>query len=255
MKVLQQTQRFNDKKIFQFSSLILYPIGVVTIWNSSKPLLLKIGYTIFYLPVFLFLCLYLFALLCAAVLPPIDLTVDDRADRTLFNPGGNYSVTFLETGAETDGAYEALQVDLEPLGGNDWHYHKTFDEVFTVIAGRIEIGLEGEKLLLENGESATATKNQMHYFKNPDSSPSVLLVKTFPARGLEKTLRIAYGLDNDGLMKDGLPLNPWHTALLMGYSESYFSGIPAFIQEPLAKGFSRLAQALGKDRELEKYYR
>jgi quercetin dioxygenase-like cupin family protein len=255
MNIVQNIKPVKKTKSIKFGSLIIYPIGFVKIWNSPFPLPLTIGYSVLYLPIFLFLCLFLFALACAALLPPLDLTVGPRTDRTLYNPGGNYSVTFIKTGAETHGSYEAIQVDLEPLGGNGWHYHKTFDEMFTVMDGRIEIGLEGEKTILTKGESVTASKNKMHYFKNPDNSPSVLLVKTMPARGLEKTLRIAYGLDNDGLMKEGLPLNPWHTALLMGYSESYFSGIPSIIQEPLANGFSRLAQALGKDKELEKYYR
>jgi len=255
MIVVKKKETPQQKKPIRLSSFIFYPTGVIKIWNSESSLLIKTSYTLIYLPAFLFLSLYLLALGCAALLPPLDLKIGHRADRTLFNPGGNYSVTFLETGAETNGAYEAIQVDLEPQGGNEWHYHRTFDEEFTVIDGRIEIGLEGKKILLEKGESATATKNRMHYFKNPDDSPSVLLVKTMPARGLEKTLRIAYGLDNDGLMEDGLPVNPWHTALLMGYSESYFSGIHPFIQEPMAQGFSRLAQALGKDKDLEKYYR
>jgi len=235
--------------------LAFYPQGVYKMWKYNSGKGINLLYTIFYLPIFLFVTVLICVSVFAFFLPPLDLSVGERIDRTLYNPGGNYAVTFIATGAETGGQYELIQVELEPKGGNGWHYHKTFDEEFTTLEGEIEIGLEGKVIQLKQGEVVIAEKNKVHYFHNPSDNVSVLLVKTLPARGLEKTLRIAYGLDNDGLSADGLPKNFWHVVLLMGYSESYFGTLPGFIQEPLVVSLSKIAQWLGHDKELDKYYK
>ncbi|MFC4874422.1 cupin domain-containing protein [Negadavirga shengliensis] len=231
-------------------SLLLFPLGLLYIWRLPTSIFIKIAYTVLAPPLFLYLTL----LILSVALPPLDLTVGNRQDRTLYNPSGNYAVTFLKTGKETGGAYEEILVELEAGGGNGWHYHTTFDEQFTVIEGQVEIGLNGEAIYLEKGQTVTARKSEEHYFHNPTSGKSNLLVKTIPARGLEKTIRIGYGLENDGLMQEDMTENPWHMALLLGYSETYFGGIPAVVQAPVVNGLARLAQWLGHDKDLKKYF-
>ena len=95
----------------------------------------------------------------------------------------------------------------------------------------------------------------MHFFKNNRGENAMLLVKITPAAGLEKTLRIAYGLINDGLLKNDMTQNPWHMALLLGYSESYLPGLPSWFQEPLINALAKIAQWKGEDRELYKYFK
>ena len=95
----------------------------------------------------------------------------------------------------------------------------------------------------------------MHYFRNETDSLVVMTVKTTPACGLEKTLRVAYGLINSGQLKDGMTKNPWHMCLLLGYSGSYLEGLPSFIQEPLVSSLARIAQWKGEDKELAVFYR
>lgn len=236
-------------------SYFFYPVGVRKIWQNNTGLVTKLLYTLLGLPIFLLLFSFLGVVLFAAFLPELDLSVGNRLDRTVFNKAGNYSATFLKTGRETQGKYELIRVELEPNGGNDWHYHKTFTEHFQVEAGRVLIGLEGEEKRLEKGEKATAFRHQMHFFKNPSAAVAVLAVRVEPARGLEKTIRIAYGLANDGLFsQSGLPENPWHLALLLGYSESYLAGMPGFVQEPLVKSLAKIAQWKGEAQALEKYF-
>lgn len=67
------------------------------------------GFVIF-VPVFGYLCI----VIVGSFLPPLDCSVGHRADRTIYNNEGNYSATFLKTGNETSGAYELVQVELEP---------------------------------------------------------------------------------------------------------------------------------------------
>ena len=139
-------------------------------------------------------------------------------------------------------------------GGNDWHYHNSFEEQFTVVEGQVKIGKNGQEIVLEKGQTAMADKTDMHYFKNALDQKSILLVKVTPAAGLEKTLRVAYGLINDGLLKNDMTENPWHMCLLLAYSESYLPGMPNWFQEPLINALAKIAQWKGEDKSLYKYF-
>lgn len=236
-------------------SLLFYPIGLFRIWRRKGRLWVKLLYSVLGLPLFLVWFGYAAIVIFAAFLPPLDRTVGTRSDRTIVNGEGNYSATFLKTGAETNGAYELVQVELEPYGGNEWHYHKSFEEQFTVMEGEVTIGHEGKEIRLQKGQSAMANRSDMHFFKNARKEKSVLLVKTSPAAGLEKTLRVGYGLINDGLLKNDMTKNPWHMALLLGYSESYLQGMPGWFQEPLINALAKIAQWRGEDKELYKYFK
>lgn len=234
---------------------LFYPVGVFKIWKGKRSGWIKLVYSVLYLPVFLLLSGYLGILLFAAFLPPLDCSVGNRTDRAIINREGNYAARFLKTGKETGGAYELVEVELEPYGGNDWHYHNRFTEQFTVLEGRVHIGQNGKELLLDKGKTITASKRDMHFFKNALDSKSVLQVKIAPAAGLEKTLRVAYGLINDGLLKNEMTRNPWHMALLLAYSESYLPGMPSWFQEPLINSLAKIAQWKGEDRVLYRYFK
>ncbi|GAO44532.1 cupin domain-containing protein [Flavihumibacter petaseus] len=239
--------------------LLVYPVGVYKTWKRRQPLLkplwLKLLYTIVGLPIFLLGFAYCSIVLFAAFLPPLDRTVGQRADRTITNSEGGYSATFVKTGTETNGAYELVQVELEPLGGNDWHYHNSFEETFTVVEGRIRIGEEGKEILLNKGDSTTALREHFHFFKNADNQKALLQVKVSPASGLEKTLRVAYGLINDGELHNDMTKNPWHMVLLLAYSESYLPMAPSWFQEPLISALAKIAQWKGEDKVLYKYFK
>jgi quercetin dioxygenase-like cupin family protein len=235
-------------------SLLFYPVGVVRIWRGKAKLWVKLLYTLLVLPFFLLVTTCLGIILFAAFLPKLDRTVGNRSDKTIYNNEGNYSATFVQTGRETNNAYELVQVELEPHGGNDWHYHTRFTEQFTVVDGQVKIGRNDTEMVLNKGQTSLADKNDMHYFKNALDQKSVLLVKTTPAGGLEKTLRVAYGLMNDGLLKNDMTENPWHMCLLLAYSESYLPGMPNWFQEPLINALAKIAQWKGEDRALYKYF-
>lgn len=235
-------------------SLLFYPVGVVRLWRGKARLWVKLLYSILVLPIFLLVAAYLGIVLFAAFLPKLDRTVGNRADKTIYNHEGNYSATFVQTGHETNNAYELVQVELEPHGGNDWHYHTSFVEQFTVVEGKIKIGRNGEEIVLDKGRTTIANKKDMHFFKNALDQKSILLVKATPAAGLEKTLRVAYGLMNDGLLKNDMTENPWHMCLLLAYSESFLPGMPTWFQEPLINALAKIAQWKGEDKSLYKYF-
>jgi hypothetical protein len=57
-------------------------------------------------------------------------------ERTIRYKEGNYASTFLETSKDTNGAYELIRVEIQPKGGNSFHYHRTFEEKFTAQSHR-----------------------------------------------------------------------------------------------------------------------
>ncbi|WP_128544238.1 cupin domain-containing protein [Larkinella soli] len=237
--------------------LLIYPIGVYRLWKRKSPLWFRLLYTVLGLPVFLIGSAFLALITFAAFLPPVDFRIPGNPPRTVVNSEGNYATTFLKTGRETGGAYELVQVEIEPKGGNDWHYHKAFEEQFTVLKGTLSVGLDGKVVPVKEGETVTAPRKSLHYFKNDQDSTILIRVKVSPARGLEKSIRAAYGLTNTGQWQEGAPFpkNIWHLFLLLGYSETYLDGIPGFIQEPLVGALARVAQWKGEDRDLQPFFR
>jgi quercetin dioxygenase-like cupin family protein len=255
-RAVKKTDR-TTKKTNRLSMLwyLFYPVGIFKVWRTKQRRWVKMLYSILYFPLFFIFFLYLVIVIFASLLPPLDKTVGVRSDRTIVNSEGNYAATFVETSAETHGRYELVKVELEPNGGNDWHYHKNFQEQFTVLDGSVKIGNNGNETVIKEGETATANHEEMHFFKNARAQKSLLLVKITPAAGLEKTLRVAYGLINDGLLKNDMTRNPWHMALLLGYSESYLQGLPGWFQEPLINSLAKIAQWKGEDKDLYKYFK
>ena len=249
----QKTSGLNLALLF----FICYPVGVYRIWSRGvRPIWLKLVYTIIGLPIFIFIYAFVGIVLFGSFLPELDRSIGVRTDRTIVNSTDHYSVTFLKTSKETNGDYEEVKVVLEPGGGNEWHYHTAFVEKFHVIDGDLTIGMEGEGVPLKTGEDTIAPKGLMHKFYNTSLKPVTFLVKIVPARSFEKTIRSAYGLMNTGQSTpDGMPKNPWHLFLILGYSDSYLQGVPGFIQEPLINGLSKIAQWKGFGKDFDPFCR
>ena len=239
-----------------FALFILCPPAVIfKIWKSGKNILLKITSVLIGIPVFIVLYSFLGIVVFASFLPPLDLEVGDRKDRTIINSEGNYSATFVKTARETRNVYELIEVEVEPDGGNGPHYHKDFEEHFTVLRGALTVYVKGVPHVLLKGDSMTAPRQTMHHFRNETDSMVVVTVRTTPAKGLEKTLRVAYGLINTKQLKNDMTENPWHMCLLLGYSGSYLEGVPSYIQEPLVNSLAKIAQWKGEDKSLEQFFK
>jgi len=236
--------------------LVLYPWGVYSIWKIRTAIWIKLLYTVVGLPIFIVVFAYLSIVVFASFLPPLDTSIGNRKDRSLRNIEGQYDITILKSARETKGQYELVQVTLQPGGGNDWHYHKKFTEHFKVLKGELMIGKGNGQIKLTPGKEAKAEKSVIHRFYNTSNEPVVFEVMISPASNFEKTLRTAYGLMKDGKVKDnGIPKNPWHLFLLLGYSDTYLPGkLPGFIQEPLILSLAKIAQWKGDHKELEPYF-
>jgi hypothetical protein len=89
----------------------------------------------------------------------------------------------------------------------------------------LEVRVGDDTHTLMSGHKTVAHINTLHRWHNATEEPVVFLVELRPGHsGFEKALTVAYGLAGDGLASaNGLPKNPYHTALLFEWGEGRLS--------------------------------
>jgi len=153
------------------------------------------------------------------------------------NPVIRDKVTVLKSGADTNGQYLLVEVELKAGGGNALHYHTSFAEEFIAVEGRLGIDLDKKKLLLNPGQGAIAPINGLHRFYNPGNTTIRFHVKIAPAQDrFLQSLGIGYGLAGDGLTnKKGIPKKLDHLAFLLELSDTRFKGFLGLVTPFLLK--------------------
>lgn len=182
--------------------------------------------------------------------PPVS-----KRHQRIYNPVQRDAVTFLETSEETGGERTLAELEIAPGGKVTPHYHLAYSERFTVLEGRLIVEIDGVRHELGPGDQAVAAPGSLHAWSNPGQQRSVAHVELRPGSpGFERSLRIVYGLAADGLvLKNGVPRNPLHAALLLEMGEVRLPGAYAALERVMAL-LARLARRRGIDRELERRY-
>lgn len=176
-------------------------------------------------------------------------------ERKIYNPIQKDYVTFLKTSSDTNGEYTLVEVELANGGGVGLHYHKTYSEKFDCVEGEVQIQLGKKIIPLKPGESATATPNTNHLFRNRSGKVCKFKVELRPAsKGFEQSLQIGYGLARDGEAdKKGFPKNKLALAWLFDISESNLPGWMSIFEFILRKQ-AKKARAIGLDKQLTEKY-
>lgn len=177
-------------------------------------------------------------------------------DRRYYHPGQKDYATFLKTSEETGGALTLIEVEVAPGGGTPPHYHKTYDERFEVVEGALEVQVGKETHTLRPGQKAVAPRNTLHRFRNLTDVPATFLVEFRPGQpGFEKTVKVGYGLAEDGRDRrtEGTTKNLYHLALMLEWSESRLPGVFGLL-EPVFRLLARWARQKGIDKKLEETY-
>lgn len=91
---------------------------------------------------------------------------------------------FLITGAETGGAYFAMEALVAPGGGPPLHIHSREDETFYVLDGTIEFRVGEEIITAGPGDYVSVPRGVVHNFHNPSDQVSRLIL-TFTPAGME----------------------------------------------------------------------
>jgi mannose-6-phosphate isomerase-like protein (cupin superfamily) len=182
-------------------------------------------------------------------------SIDAGTRRRIVNPVQGDAVTFLETSEESGGERSLGELEVAPGGKVTPHYHLSYTERFEVLEGRLNVMIDGESLVLGPGESATVPIGALHAWSNESTGPAVAQVELRPGQpGFETSLRVAYGLAADGrVLKNGMPRNPLHAALLLEWGDGRLPGAYAILERGL-RLLARLARAAGIDRRLQERY-
>ena len=88
-----------------------------------------------------------------------------RTGKMYWGPGDRY--TFLVTGAETGGAYFAMEAVVPPGGGPPPHIHRQEDETFYVVEGDVEFLLGDRIVIATEGDFVNVPRGALHRFTPP----------------------------------------------------------------------------------------
>ena len=175
--------------------------------------------------------------------------------RTVTHRFTGEQVTFLETATETGGEHLLIEVTLPPHGeGPPLHSHLTFTEQFTIIDGTLAVTVGKATKELTAGQQALIVMGLKHTFTNAHFAPVTFQVKLTPPSQFEESMRIHYGLMDDGRTNNkGVPTNPLHLALILSLQDTLVAGIPPRVQRKILDALVWLGRKSGAYRGLEKY--
>jgi quercetin dioxygenase-like cupin family protein len=121
-----------------------------------------------------------------------------QSGATYRGPGDVYR--FLVTGAESGGAYFAMEAIVAPGGGPPPHLHRHEDETFYVVEGECRILLADETVTARAGDFVSVPRGTVHRFHNHGAEP-MRMILTFTPAGIEgffaETLEPALGEGRD----------------------------------------------------------
>src|SRR5215207_8574855 len=98
---------------------------------------------------------------------------------TYWGPGDAYR--FLVTGAQTVGAYFAMEAIVPPGGGPPPHIHRNEDETFHVLEGECDFNLDGELVTAGPGDFVNIPRGRVHNFHNAGTTTTRLILTFTPA--------------------------------------------------------------------------
>jgi quercetin dioxygenase-like cupin family protein len=174
--------------------------------------------------------------------------------RNFENPSIKDQIYFHQFAEEPGDGTTIIEVTLDSGGGNDRHYHRTFDEIFECLEGEVSIEVNKKVVVLRPGEKAVAPRNTVHRFFNTSAASARFRVTLTPGHsGFEKVVKIVYGLASDNLLKNGGPAKFWQMGVVVELSDTNVPGFYSVVQ-PLLRRSARRAFADGRfDRELRPY--
>lgn len=177
--------------------------------------------------------------------------------RTVVNKVTGEAITFLETAEETNGQYLYIEVSLPPQGdGPPLHLHDEFEEEFEVISGKLTVtlGKNKQQHILQVGDKRHVPLNTPHTFTNNHDEPVTFRVRLTPPSQFEQSVRIHYGLIDDGLVDEkGNPKTLAHTALVLSMQNTWVVGLPIWLQRYVFKKLVKSGRKKGLFSSFSKY--
>ncbi|WP_052344198.1 cupin domain-containing protein [Bacillus ndiopicus] len=164
-------------------------------------------------------------------------------------------ITFIETAKETNGHHLLIEVTLPPNGeGPPLHCHDEFIEEFTILEGILTVTVGEQDYTLSAGQSIIAEQDIPHTFNNRHDEGVCFRVKLTPPSQFEESVRIHYGLMDDGLTNEqGVPKNIFHLILILKLQNTLITGKSLRMQRGLFSILVSVGKLFNVYKPLEKY--
>jgi mannose-6-phosphate isomerase-like protein (cupin superfamily) len=151
------------------------------------------------------------------------------------NPRTGEYVEFMETAAETNGAYTRIKIKVIAGGFKPvLHLHTTTDETFEVISGQLTYVQNRETKTINRGEKVTLPKNRFHTHYNGGKEDLVMYQTFTPSLDVDLFLENLFGLDAEGKVPKGQPaflqLMVWGKKY---QCKAYVASVPLGVQKAL----------------------
>lgn len=175
------------------------------------------------------------------------------------NPYTDHSVTFLQTGAETNG--QLLQIEYmvsrpeQPLQVIPLHVHSQVTERFTVVSGKLGVILGNKKVqqIVAPGEVVDVPPGVPHAFWNAGDGELRFLTDIEPGGQLQTYWETAFGLAVDGKVNEqGVP-HFWQIAVLFPVMDTYLPQVPMPLQNSVFALLGWVGRLLGYRAEYPQY--
>lgn len=130
------------------------------------------------------------------------------AGRSITNQFTGEMLTWLETAADTRGTYLKFRLDVAPLGLVAVpHIHPDQEERFEILAGSMELLVDGHRRMVYAGDTAVVPKGAPHQWWNRSDTDALSMnVTLVPALNTETMFEQVWGRVNDGKgTRDGGP--------------------------------------------------
>lgn len=175
------------------------------------------------------------------------------AELTMVEPGDQIVVsesqglTFLRTGAETDGELLEVRATYRPDSPEPpAHYHPNQEERFEVLRGTFEAVIDGEEAVYTPGDSFTVPQGAVHWMRNIASEPGELGWEIRPALRTASFFTAFWGLEREhGGAEAGPDLLQAAVLLPEFYDEFRLASPPFLVQRLLFGILAPLGGALG----------
>lgn len=164
-------------------------------------------------------------------------------------------ITWLQTAADTNGAFLKFRMTLAPGGHLPVrHLHPNQQEEFAVKKGRFRIEAGGQEQYLSSGDVVAVKKGIPHRFWNALTDEETELEITFmPALNTETFLEQFFGLSNDDKTRaDGTPAFLQLMAMANTY-EIYVAGPPLWLQKAMGAVLGSVGRLMGYKKFYQQY--
>jgi quercetin dioxygenase-like cupin family protein len=171
-----------------------------------------------------------------------------RTGETLVNEVTGEVITFLETAADTGGAYTRIEVEVAPGGGVPMaHVHPQQTETFEVVAGQLSMRSGDDTVVAGPGDVVRVLPGRVHRFWNETAYPVRFRCTVEPALEFEQFIETMFALAADGKLNTrGLP-SPLRLAAIANahFADTRAPHVPAWLQKAGLASGALLARAVG----------